>query len=230
MSDRRPAAAQTDWRTLAQVGEAMVERRRSLFFGYAAPIASETDAQRILGERRSARPDCGHHVYAWRCGRASDLFLQRMSDDGEPSGTGAMPILQRIEGRSIEDLIVVVSRVWGGTLLGTGGLARAYGDAAAAAIDAAGIVTMIWGRRHRITVDYDLYGSLEHYLMEQQIAILERDFTATVAIEIELPVVSAEAVLTAIRDRTAARATVEAGRADWIAVPGEAGEAGAMLE
>ncbi|MDI9469294.1 MAG: YigZ family protein [Bacillota bacterium] len=214
---QRPEALPQDWRTIARVGEAEIERKRSIFYAYAAPVSTEAEALEILTERRELRPEAVHHVYAWRVGRRTEHFLQRMSDDGEPSGTGAMPMLQHIEGRELDDLIVVVSRIWGGTLLGTGGLARAYGDSAAAALETAGIVTMTWSRQYRITVDYDLYGALERLCSDENVAILEREFGAAVDIDVRLPLRDAADFLLAVTNLSAGRAVIQAGDSGWLA-------------
>lgn len=217
MNTERPRIPPQDWRTIARVGEAEIERKRSIFFGFAAPAGTEAEALQILAERRELRPDAGHHVYAWRVGRRTGHFLQRMSDDGEPSGTGAMPILQHIDGRELDDLIVVVSRIWGGTLLGTGGLARAYGDSAAAALEAAAVVTMTWAREYRIGVDYDLYGPLERLCSDENVAVLDRDFAATVDIHVRLSLADAPDFLLAVTNLSSGRAVIEAGKSDWLA-------------
>ncbi|MDI9499073.1 MAG: YigZ family protein [Bacillota bacterium] len=206
-----------DWRTIARVGEAEIERKRSIFFAFAAPVSTEAEALAILTERRELRPEAVHHVYAWRAGRRTGHFLQRMSDDGEPSGTGAMPILQHIEGRTLDDLIIVVSRIWGGTLLGTGGLVRAYGDSAAAALETAGIVTMTWSRHYRIGVDYDLYGPLERLCSDEKVSVIDRDFAAAVEVSVQLPLAAAPDFLLAVTNLSAGRAVIEAGESGWLA-------------
>ena len=206
-----------DWTSLSGPGDALIERRRSLFYGHARPIHSEAEALDFLAELRAARPDCNHHVYAWRVGRATPPFLQRFSDDGEPSGTGGQPVLQRLDAAGLEDCLVVVSRVFGGVLLGTGGLIRAYGDAAAEAIAAATVVTMVWTQQLELTIDYALYGALERYCQEEGIVILERDFGAAVRLTLALPARELEACRTRLMDLTAGQAAITEGERSWRA-------------
>ncbi len=108
----------------------------SRFVARAWPVASEEEVQAVLIERRRAEYTATHHCSAFRLGPDAALF--RAHDDGEPSGTAGLPILRQLEKRGLTNTLVVVTRYFGGTRLGTGGLVRAYGDAAALALDAAG--------------------------------------------------------------------------------------------
>lgn len=114
-----------------------MEVKRSRFLGQVRRVESEADARAFIDEVRREHHDARHHCTAFVIG--ADSMLQRSSDDGEPSGTAGAPILEVVTRRSISDVVVVVSRWFGGTLLGAGGLVRAYGDAAGAALDAAGV-------------------------------------------------------------------------------------------
>lgn len=122
------------YRTVATRAEHEDEVLGSRFLAVAAPVASVEDAMALLAEQRSAHPDASHHTWAYRVGPH-----QRFSDDGEPSGTAGRPILEVILKRDLDHVAVVVVRVFGGRKLGAGGLVRAYGGAAARALDAAGV-------------------------------------------------------------------------------------------
>ena len=112
----------------------------SRHIGEAFPVTTEAAAQAALAAVRAREHAATHHVWAWRLGPDG---APRASDDGEPSGSAGQPTLREIEGRDLTDVVVVVTRYYGGTKLGTGGLARAYGQAAGAALDAGRVVTRI---------------------------------------------------------------------------------------
>lgn len=107
----------------------------SRFIGRVAPATTEADALAVLEEVRSEHHSARHHVWAFRLG--PEAWVWRGSDDGEPNGTGGRPLLQELSSRGLTDVAVVVTRYYGGTKLGTGGLARAYGEAAALVLDTA---------------------------------------------------------------------------------------------
>ncbi|WP_020144927.1 YigZ family protein [Terracoccus sp. 273MFTsu3.1] len=121
--------------TLASPASAELEVKRSRFLCDVAPVASEEDARAFIETVRSATRDAGHHCTAFVLGPDGDT--QRSNDDGEPSGTAGAPMLDVLRGRALTDVVAVVTRWFGGTLLGTGGLIRAYGDAVTSAVDAA---------------------------------------------------------------------------------------------
>ncbi len=116
------------WYTLSETSHVTITEKKSEFIADAAPIGSAAEAEAFLGDIRRKYPDARHHVYAWRLG--GDEILQRYSDDGEPAGTAGLPVLDVLRKNQIDDAIIVVTRYFGGVLLGTGGLVRAYGKAA----------------------------------------------------------------------------------------------------
>lgn len=137
--------------TIAHAAEIETKVLGSRFIGRAWPVASEAEVQDILAERRRVEYTATHHCSAFRLGPDAAQF--RYHDDGEPSGTAGAPILRQIEGRDLTDTLVVVTRYYGGTKLGTGGLIRAYGEAAALALDAAGRTEHT--RRTHLVVAFD---------------------------------------------------------------------------
>jgi uncharacterized YigZ family protein len=140
------------YRTVAREARVRFEERRSVFHAVCAPIADETEATAFLGGIRAEFPDATHHVPAWILG--GERRLQKHSDDGEPSGTAGLPVLEALMHRGIEDACIVVVRYYGGTQLGTGGLVRAYGQAASMAVEAAGVLDVAPCARFRTTVRY----------------------------------------------------------------------------
>lgn len=137
------------YRTLAGPARSETEVRRSRFVCDVEPVATEQDARAVVERVRSGSRDARHHCTAFVLG--PDAATVRSNDDGEPSGTAGAPMLEVLRGRDLTDVVAVVTRWFGGTLLGTGGLIRAYGDAVASALDAARVVTM--GRRTTVVVE-----------------------------------------------------------------------------
>ena len=123
------------YRAIAARSDAEIKVKGSRFLAEAVPVDSEAVAEAAIAEIRKREHAATHHCTAYRIGSAAEIF--RYNDDGEPSGTAGQPILRQIEGRDVTNTLVVVTRYYGGTKLGTGGLIRAYGTAAAQALDAA---------------------------------------------------------------------------------------------
>lgn len=139
------------FRTLAGRGEAETRVRGSTFLAVAAPATTEEEARAVLAEREQACFDASHHVHAWTLRSGA----RRASDAGEPSGSSGPPVLAAIDGADLLDCVVVVTRYYGGTKLGVGGLVRAYGGAAALALAAAPVRVGIPARRLRIRYGYE---------------------------------------------------------------------------
>ncbi len=135
---------------VAQITEIKVKGSR--FIAEALPAESEGVAMDLLQGVRKREYNATHHCWAYRLGQDASLF--RYSDDGEPGGTAGQPILRHIDAREVTNLIVVVTRYYGGTRLGTGGLIRAYGDAASQVLDACKIEEHIIRKRLRVAFDY----------------------------------------------------------------------------
>ena len=125
--------------TIEKSGEAEHIDRRSRFLGRAKPVSTEEEATLFIKSLRESERDASHHCYAYRL---RDMGLARYSDDGEPQGTAGLPMMDMLSKSDVIDLCVVVTRWFGGTLLGTGGLVRAYTRAAKEAVEAAGIAVM----------------------------------------------------------------------------------------
>jgi uncharacterized YigZ family protein len=142
------------YRTIVRAGLAEPPKTKgSRFIGEAFPAATEAEAEAHLGAVRRREHAATHHTWAWRLGLEGDAF--RTSDDGEPSGSAGAPILRQIDARELTNTVVVVTRYYGGTKLGTGGLVRAYGEAASAALDAARVVERVLRVPVRFRFAYD---------------------------------------------------------------------------
>jgi len=171
------------------------------------PIRSEARAREFVAEVRTRYPPANHHAYAWRCGRDGESF--RYSDDGEPSGSAGQPILRQIDGHGLTNVIVVVSRIFGGTKLGVGGLVRAYGGAASAALDRAEVVVMVPKVRVRVEYGYGLSSAVQATLHGRGVEVLRSDFGASVVQVLEVVEDESEEVVAGLRDATAGQASVE---------------------
>lgn len=149
--------------TIKQYASFEYEDRKSVFIGEALPVSNEADALAFIESARRRYPDARHHVYAYVLRENS---IMRFSDDREPQGTAGMPVLDAIRKSGCTDTAIVVTRYFGGTLLGTGGLVRAYTSAAIGAISAAEIVRYDIYAKIKLTCSYSDYQRLSPILYE----------------------------------------------------------------
>lgn len=140
--------------------EASLEVRRSVFYAHVARADDEAAARQVIAEARRRRPQARHHCSAFVVSVADANPVERSSDDGEPAGTAGAPILAAVQAAALIDAVVVVSRIFGGVKLGTGGLARAYGQAAAQVIAGTPRVERVIRTVWSITVDHTVAGRL----------------------------------------------------------------------
>ncbi len=182
----------------------------SRFICDLAPARDVATALASVDQIRRAEPGATHHCWAFRL----DSGESRSSDDGEPRGTAGPPILRRLEAADLVDVVAVVTRYYGGTNLGTGGLIRAYGSATAAAIDAA--ETLPRRRMVDFLLDhpYELSGAIARVLAATQAEVVTSRFDASVSIEVAVPLESANVFLEAVREATAGEVTAR--RADAL--------------
>lgn len=151
------------YKTVKGDGEAVVIEKKSKFIATVKPVTSDSEAQEFVADMRSKYSDATHNVYAYAVAE-NNIF--RYSDDGEPSGTAGMPVLDTIRKEGLTDVAVVVTRYFGGTLLGTGGLVHTYGAACREGLSAAGIVTRILCDVVSVKADYTLAGKLQYMISE----------------------------------------------------------------
>ncbi len=152
-------SSQTSYRTLTGAVETEIEIKRSRFIGLVAPVADEERAREVIAQRRAEHPKARHHCTAFVLD--PDSRTRRFSDDGEPAGTAGAPILDVLLGHELTYALAVVTRYFGGTLLGAGGLVRAYGEATSQAIAAARIVTHSQRVPVTVTADYALAAAID---------------------------------------------------------------------
>lgn len=195
------------YRTVTEVRSSEIEKvKGSRFVATLGPAADRAAAQALLEEVRRARAGARHHCFAWRLGPAAeDSFA---GDAGEPSGSAGRPILQQLEASGVTNAMLVVSRWFGGTLLGVGGLMRAYGRAAAEVLAAGPIVTVPVTRRLVVEHPYECSGAVEAVLAAARVEPGAARYGAEVRLELDVPVADLAALLAALSERSAGRARV----------------------
>ena len=158
--------------------------KKSKFIGYAFKVENEEEALEILEKIKKKHNDATHNCSAYIIGE--DKLIQRYNDDGEPSGTAGVPILEVLKKEDLTNIMVIVTRYFGGILLGAGGLVRAYTKGAKIAIDASKKVEMTEYNNISIKYDYTYHGSIQNYLIKNQHIIINENFTDKVEISIHL--------------------------------------------
>lgn len=172
----------SEYLTLALPGQGEYEEKKSRFLGKAVHIESEEEAAAFIAGIRKQYYDARHNCYAWVLGEGSER--KKSSDDGEPSGTAGQPILRVIEGSGCTNVLVIVTRYFGGTLLGTGGLVRAYTQAARAALEDAQKARMCLCRKLAVTVEYGALDRLLYALRRDGIEPQETEYGAKVTLHL----------------------------------------------
>ncbi len=186
--------------TISKVAEIEFVERKSVFYGYAAPVKTEEEALALVKERRALMPDATHHVFGYHM---KGGILARYSDDGEPQGTAGMPVLEAIRKSGADDALVVVTRYFGGILLGAGGLVRAYAHTAHLALEAAGIVTYESYAELEITCSYSDYQKYLAQLPRFGAVMDDTDFSDRVTIRFAVKKHLVDDVRTLVREISA---------------------------
>ena len=173
-----------EYRTLkSEASDAFVERK-SRFIGYAKPVCTQQQAVDFIEAIKSRHWDATHNVYAYALREGQ---IRRYSDDGEPQGTAGIPALNVLLQEGLTDCVVVCTRYFGGILLGTGGLVRAYGATAKIAVEKAGIVTMSLCAAGELVCDYTLYGKLQPLLLREGAVLTDTIFEDAVTLRFSIP-------------------------------------------
>lgn len=191
--------------TVSKYGCFEYEDRKSVFIGEAAPVDTEAAAITFIEKVKKKYPDARHHVYAYVL---RDNSTARFTDDGEPQGTAGMPTLDAVKKKGCVDVVVVVTRYFGGTLLGTGGLVRAYTQAAVGALEAAGIVTYDIYSTLEITVGYSDHGKVSAALADGGFVTDDTVFADTVKIIGRVKASAYDALTSRLVEATSARASI----------------------
>lgn len=200
------------YRTIARDAAAEIVDRRSRFRCHLGRVDSVAAARAVLTEIRAAYPDARHHCWAMVIGVRADERHQ--GDDGEPSGTAGAPMLQALVDAGVSDVVAVVTRWFGGVLLGTGGLVRAYGDAVRAALGEAGRVRRVRRELVEVELSHADAGRIEAALRGDGATVLGSDYDATVTLR--LAVDDADALSTRLADLTSGTARARVVGSRWV--------------
>jgi uncharacterized YigZ family protein len=165
---------QDSFKSIKERSEGFFKDRGSKFFAFAFPVETEEEIKEVLDLLRKEHHSARHHCYAWRLGKENISY--RANDDGEPSSTAGKPILGQLQSFNLTNVLIVVVRYFGGTLLGTSGLINAYRSAASSAIENAQIVTGIIETKFRLTFTYNEMNEVMRILKQESLNIISTRF------------------------------------------------------
>lgn len=197
------------YRTVGGHGQAEIVEKKSRFIAHVMPVKSEKEALENIEKIKKQYWDARHNVFAFQLGERNEI--QRYSDDGEPSGTAGMPVLEVLRGEDIKDTLIVVTRYFGGTLLGTGGLVRAYGRSAKEGLLQAGIIERILYTQLSITVDYTLSGKVQYEILQGEHILQDTVYTHNVEFKVLCRVSMTEGFVKNIINVTNGQAVINIG-------------------
>lgn len=197
------------YKTVCKEAEAEITEKKSRFIAAIAPIRSEEEAVQYIEQVKKLHWNARHHCYAYVLGERFEI--QRYSDDGEPGGTAGKPMLDVLLGEEIHDVLAVVTRYFGGTLLGTGGLVRAYSGAVREGLSASNIITKKYGCKLKITADYNKLGKLQYILGQRGIQVLNTEYNDMVMLEVFVPQTEEAAMTKEMVDKTNGQVEISRG-------------------
>ena len=163
------------YKTLMKRGNDSFIINKSRFIGYGCPCETEEEALAFLAEIRARHKDATHNCYAYIIG--ANMGVMRYSDDGEPGGTAGMPIIEVMKARGVTNCAVVVTRYFGGVLLGAGGLVRAYSQGAATALNACGVGVMHPTARYLMEIPYPMLNRMDYFLKSEPVIVKDKAYT-----------------------------------------------------
>ncbi|SCY13740.1 uncharacterized protein, YigZ family [Nonlabens sp. Hel1_33_55] len=178
---------------VVKTAEILYKERGSKFYATAFPFTDEAQLGELIQSLRNTHPKAGHHCYAWKLGPTDDLY--RSNDDGEPNHSAGDPILSQINALEMSDVLVVVSRIFGGTKLGVGGLIQAYREAASLALNQAQIVERIITNDIVISFEYPQISQVMRFIDENALSIKNQELTETCKITVGVPLNQVEQTL-----------------------------------
>jgi uncharacterized YigZ family protein len=165
--------------TFAERVEAFLTEKKSRFISAGTEVSAESEAAAFIEEQRSSYKEAGHYVYAYRL---SDT--ERFSDAGEPSGTAGAPVLNILKAEGMRNAIIVVTRYFGGVLLGTGGLTRAYSHCAKLLFGTGKVIKKVRCRKIFLAADYVFWGKLQYFIGRSDVSLTRTDYTGRVDLEL----------------------------------------------
>jgi len=198
--------AMTAYDTVYTGGSDEIVEKKSRFIAQVFPVKTEEEVAQILEATRKKYWDARHNCYAFVLG--ADGGISRCSDDGEPAGTAGRPILEVLTKRALKDVLVIVTRYFGGILLGTGGLVRAYSQAAQAGLLASCIITKQAGYRMTVDTDYNGIGKLQYVAAQLETTVLDTLYTDKVQMILLVPCDLTEKVKKEVTEATSGQAVI----------------------
>lgn len=202
-------------RVVYEGGEGEIIEKKSRFIATVLPVSSEEEALGFIEEMKKKYWNATHNCYAFVVGENMDI--QRFSDDGEPSGTAGKPMLDILLGEEVHNTAVVVTRYFGGTLLGTGGLVRAYGRAVKEGLDNSVIIEKQYGVLLEIRTDYTGLGKIQYQLGQREIDILDSIYAEDVRVQALVPVSRVEEIEKSITQVTGGKGVMRRERELYFA-------------
>ena len=200
--------------TIKNDAETEISEKKSRFIATVKRVESQEDAETYLNALRKKYWDATHNCYAYQIGERNEI--QKCSDDGEPQGTAGKPILDVLKGKEIKNTLIVVTRYYGGTLLGTGGLVRAYGRAAKEGVLEAGLIEKLSVCLYTLEMTYPLSGKVQYLLNEHNYVIRETAYTEVVRFVVEVVASEEEAFEQWLIDATNAEISLDKGERTFI--------------
>lgn len=204
----------TEYKTILEGATGEIVEKKSRFIATVIPVTTEEDAALEIEKLKKQYWDARHNCFAYILGE--DMPLERFSDDGEPGGTAGKPILEVIRGAELRNVLVVVTRYFGGTLLGTGGLVRAYTGATKEGLANCEIIVRTYGYRLKIQTDYTGLGKIQYILGERKIPITNSEYTDAVSLEIQVKKEEESGLIAEITEGTNGQAQIERVEECWI--------------
>lgn len=171
--------------TIYQGGVGEIIMKKSRFIASVSPVHTEEEALEFIDSLKKKYWDANHNCYAYVIGTKNPIM--RCSDDGEPSKTAGKPMLDVLIAKELTNLVVVVTRYFGGTLLGTGGLVKAYQSATVEGLDNSVIIKKEPGLHMQVITDYNLIGKIQYYINQENIHLISSDYTDIVTLDLMLP-------------------------------------------
>lgn len=202
------------YKTLHEFGMDEIIIEKSTFIGYAKPIETEEEAVAFVNEIKKKHKDATHNVWAYTIGKY--MNIQRYSDDGEPQGTAGIPTLEVIKKEDLRDVVVVVTRYFGGIKLGAGGLVRAYTKGAKVGLEAAKIIEKVLYQELRIKIDYTQLGKVQNEIMNMGYFIKDTVYEDYVEIIVYSRINEVEDIISRMTDITSATAELKLGEEFYL--------------
>lgn len=195
------------YNTIKQYGEGEIIEKKSRFLGKIEKVESEEEALEFIERIKKQYWDARHNCFAYIIGKKGETV--RCSDDGEPSGTAGKPMLEVLQNQQLCNVVAVVTRYFGGVLLGTGGLVRAYTQATQEALKEAEVCTMIPMSVMTVQTDYNAIGKIKYVLAQEEIPVLNEEYTADVVVTMAVPLTEKERMVKKLTEVTNGKAVME---------------------